>query len=161
MSTPPRVFIVCSFDKGLQKLAECVRRDYPSARIEAVVPRGQALTESEARHLDGVIESNSRTLSAFGGFFALLCIARQLRAARPEEVVLQFESLKLRCFGLACRPKRLRAWLGNGQRLEFPLSLRENLADLAAHRVRGYAATLRAAWHAYVVGFRNEPPERR
>ncbi len=156
-----KIYIICSMDKALQKLAECVRRDHANAEIIAVVPRGQVLTERERGYLDGTLESSSGTMSALGGLTGLLRLAGVIRAAQPAEVVLQFESLKLRLFGIACRPQRLRAWLGNGQRLVLPRSVTGTLADLAAHRARGYGVTLKAMFHAYVLGAKSEPRERR
>jgi hypothetical protein len=155
----PRVYVVCSHGLSMPRLLESVRRDYPDAEITAVYPAGHAVTEAELRHVDHTLFSVSHTMSALGGLGGLAQLARNIRATRPEEVVLQFESLKLRLFGIACRPRRLRAWLGSGQRLELPLEAGPSLADLYQHRARGYAAMLRAWWHAYVLGAINEPPD--
>lgn len=161
MKDREKIYIICSIDKGLQKLAECVRRDHADAEIIAVVQRGQALTERERGYLDGALESSSGTMSAIGGLMGLVRLAGIIRAAKATEVVLQYESLKLRLLGIACRPERLRAWLGHGQRLELPLTVAGTLADLAAHRAHGYGVTLKAIFHAYVLGAKSEPRERR
>jgi hypothetical protein len=160
MSDRPRVYAVCSFDKGFSRVVEHLRQQYPHGEITAVLPRGQQLTASELKHIDHVLESSARTLSAVGGLLGLIRLARTIRATQAEEVVFQFESAKLRLFGIACRPRRCTALLGNGQRLPLSLSLAETLGDLYRHRLRGYTTTLTAAWHAYGPGTAKEAPER-
>lgn len=156
----PKVYVISSHALSTPKLLECVRRDYPEGEVIAVYPSGHVVTPREQGFLDSTLVSSSASLTGVRGLFGLLRILLLIRASRPEEVVLQFESIKLRLFGIACRPRRLRAWLGNGTRLELPLRLRPTLADLFAHRVRGYGVTLRAWWHAFVLHAINEPPER-
>jgi hypothetical protein len=160
MSDRPKVYALCSFDKGFHRVLEHLRQEYPQGEITAVVPRGQQVTEGERKHIDHVLESSARTLSAVGGLVGLIRLARTIRAAQAEEVAFQFESMKLRLFGIACRPRRCTALLGNGQRLPLSLSLAATLGDLYRHRLRGYAMTLTAAWHAYAPGTTKEAPER-
>lgn len=160
MTTRAQVFALCSFDKGYHKLLEKLRELYPDAELTAVVPANHQLTPSEEKHIDHVLRSSADTLAIVGGLGGLIQLANRLRAAQPLEVAVQFESITLRLFGIACRPKRLRAWLGNGNRLELSLHVTETLRDLYVHRARGYAAVLRAAWHAHVLSATNEPPER-
>lgn len=154
------VYAVCSFDKGFHKLVEKLKEAYPDAELVAVLTAEQRLTPSEEKYVDRVLRSSAGTLSAFGGLGGLVSLARAIRATEPLEVAVQFESVKLRLFGIACRPKKLGAWLGNGNRLELSLRVTETLADLYVHRARGYAAVARAAWHAFVLSAVNEPPER-
>lgn len=160
MSPRAQVFALCSFDKGYHKLLEKLRELYPDAELTAVVPADHQLTPSEEKHIDHVLRSPANTFSIVGGLGGLLHLAGRIRAAHPLEVAVQFESVTLRLFGIACRPKRLRAWLGNGNRLELSLNVTSTLGDLYVHRLRGYAAVLRAAWHAHVLSAASEPPER-
>lgn len=156
----PKVYVIASLAMGMPTTLRCVRRDYPDAEVVGVYPRGYQVTEVESKHTDAELFSSARTMSAVGGLLGLIRLAGIIRAAGAEEVVLQFESLKLRLFGIACRPRRLRAWLGNGHRLELPLGMWANVSDLYLHRARGYGVVARAWWHAYVLGMKNEPPER-
>jgi len=156
-----KLFFVCSHDIGFVKLLKKAHEEDPSAELYCVFTRDRLPTDGERALLAGTLHSTSRTLSAFGGLGGLIRLAGQIRQQHPDELVFQFESMKLRLFGIACKPRLCRAWLGNGQRLELPLSLCATLVDLYVHRAKGYGMTLLAGFHAYVLGFWNERPERR
>jgi hypothetical protein len=160
MSAPRSIYIVVSYAPGFHKLLEYVRKFHPEARITLVHPMGYTPTESERKYIDDTVECPSRSLSPPSGWWGLWRLSRELRGRGIDHLGFQYESITLRLFAIACQPKEAVAWLGNGQLLQLPLNLGDTLADLLVHRVMGYRVMLTAAWHAFVLGAKNEPPER-
>ena len=160
MSGPKRVYIVCSYSPSYYKLLEYIRKRFPEGEIHGVFPRGYEVSETERKYLDKEVFTESRSLSPPSGWLGLWKLSRELRREPVDHLGFQYESITLRLFGIACRPEECIAWLGNGQLLELPMSVSATLSDLWRHRIRGYRAVLTAWFHAYILGWKSEPPER-
>jgi hypothetical protein len=142
MSERPKVFVFCSHTQGFHKMLEFLRAAHPEAYLAAIFPQGHLVAEKEQELLDEVVIAPTASYSLFK-VNALLGLARQLRARELDELILAFESLKLRLFVVLVKPRTATAWLTSGQRLALSTHLVPTLWDLFVHRLRGYGTLVR------------------
>jgi len=113
MTTPQQIGILFNVTEKSAQLLAGVRRQYPEARIVAVVPVRAQLSPADMEGADEVlpVELSPPRLLLKGSLFK---VARQLREHRFDLFILRFGTLKLRLLAGLVAPVRCELWLIGG-----------------------------------------------
>jgi len=151
------IVVYCSRTEGFAKLLEYIREAHPQAHLSVIFPKEHVATEQEKALADEMIDSGMGS-ARLVQIPALRKLAQRLQAHKIDELIIQFESIKLRWLAVAVRPRRCTCWLGNGQLLELPTHAGATVSDLARHRLKGYGWVLRLFARSWLWPIRPQVP---
>lgn len=137
MNHPPRVCVFCSVEKRFEPFYRTVRQHYPDAHVVVILRNGIQLTEAERDLVDKVqeLELQSFSLTRFGG---LIRMVRRLREGKYDQLIVLFDSLKLRVLSAFSGATRCSVWKEDGRMVIIPASLLRSMSQIARLRAIGY-----------------------
>lgn len=113
MTAPARIGVLFNATEKSVKLLAGLRRQYPGARITAIVPACAQVSPADMAGADEVlpIELSPARLLLKGMLFQ---VTEQLKAQQFDLFVLRFGTLKLRLLAALVAPVRCELWLIGG-----------------------------------------------
>ncbi len=154
MSAKRVVLVVMSCEDGYAMLVKELRRRNKDARLIAVVLPGHEASSISREAADEIWEMRaySNRLQEAVEFRRL---AAKIRNEQIDELILQFESIKLRVLAVFSRPRVCNVWLRNLQIVSLSPSLCATLLELFRLRVSGYIKLMAALVCCYLVPIRS------
>ncbi len=157
MTPPERIVVFYSADADYAARLRAARRAFPDARITAVIPATQTLSDGERACVDHVHAAEPAAYSPvrvrrFLGFL------RALRAMRADLFIVMFDSLRLGLLGAAARPRRLVCWDGEMRIIPIPRCVLLVATRAAVRVVVGHLRWLVRAARIYGPDLWHQPP---
>jgi uncharacterized protein YbaR (Trm112 family) len=130
---------ICVFySKGRTYLdvLQCVRKQYPDARLYAIIPPGYPVSAEERSLVDNAIQTD-RPRYTLRDLRPLISLIRQIRAAHFDAFVVMFDSPRLRIFSALSGAQQRLFCRMDGQLVPLQDSIPDTLADTLVRSIRG------------------------
>jgi hypothetical protein len=133
---------ICVFySKGRTYLdvLQCVRKQYPDARLYAIIPPGYPVSAEERSLFDNAIQTD-RPRYTLRGLRPLISLIRQIRAVHLDAFVVMFDSPRLRIFSALSGAQQRLFCRMDGQLVPLHDTIPGALADTLIRSIRGRLA---------------------
>lgn len=136
MSHTPRICVFCSIERRYEPIYRTVRKRFPDATVVAMLRHGVLLAEDERSLVDEVRELDlaSFSVTRAGG---LLRMVNMMRNEHFDELIVLFDSLKLRILCAFSGATRCAVWKEDGRMVIVPTSFARSMSQVARLRAIG------------------------